>query len=362
LQSINPGFRANGLLTARVQLPATRYGDERRSSAFYTNAVSGISTLPGVQNAAAISFLPLAGLGIGTSFYVANQPAPAPGEAPTTDVRPVTPNFFRTMGIPHVAGRDFASTDSVDSPPVAIVSETLVRRHLSGGTPLGGRLHVSIGRPGGVTVEVVGVVGDVKLTSLEGGARPAIYMPHTQLAIGMMTLVVRTEQDPRSVVKSVGGVVRGIDPELPLADVQTMEEVVDATLARPRAVSVLLSAFALMALALAGVGVYGVMAYSVSQRTREMGVRMALGATPQSIFALVLGESLRIVLVGVGAGLIAAAGLTRLLDTLLYQTDARDPWTFAATALLLVLVATLASYVPARRSTRVVPVEALRAE
>jgi putative ABC transport system permease protein len=362
LQNVNPGFRAEGLLTARVQVPAARYNDDRRSAGFYTNAVEGIATLPGVRGAAAISFLPLAGPGIGTSFWNADQPQPAPGEAPITDVRPVTPNFFRTMGIPHLAGRDFAATDAVDSPHVAIVSQTLVRRHLADGDALGRRLHVNIGPADGMTCEVVGVVGDVKYASLEGETRPAIYIPHTQLAIGLMTLVVRTEQPPMSLVNSVSSVVRELDPELPLADVRSMEEVVDATLARPRTVSVLLTTFALMALVLAGVGVYGVMAYSVSQRTREMGVRMALGATPQSIFRLVLGEALRTVLVGVAAGLAVATGLTRLLETMLYQTEARDPWTFAATALLLVLVATLASYIPARRGTRVAPVEALRAE
>jgi putative ABC transport system permease protein len=362
LQSVDPGFRAEGLLTARVQVPAARYNDDRRSAGFYTNAVAGIATLPGVRDAAAISFLPLAGPGIGTSFWNADQPQPAPGEAPITDVRPVTPNFFRTMGIPHLAGRDFAAADVVDSPLVAIVSQTLVRRHLTDGDPLGRRLHVNIGRASGMICEVIGVVGDVKYASLEGETRPAIYLPHTQLAIGLMTLVVRTEQPPMSLVNSVSSVVRELDPELPLADVRSMAEVVDATLARPRTVSVLLATFALMALVLAGVGVYGVMAYSVSQRTREMGVRMALGATPQSIFRLVLGEALRTVFVGVAAGLVAAAGLTRLLETMLYQTESRDPWTFAATALLLVLVATLASYIPARRGTRVAPVEALRAE
>jgi putative ABC transport system permease protein len=266
------------------------------------------------------------------------------------------------MGIPQVAGRDFALADLMDSRPVAIVSESLVRRHLAGADPIGKRLHVNIGRADGLTFEIVGVVGDVKFTSLEREVRPAVYVPHTQLAIGLMTFVVRTGQAPLSLAKSVGTVVRDIDPELPLADVRSMDDVVDTTLARPRAVSVLLSTFALIALLLAGVGVYGVMAYSVSQRTQEIGVRMALGATSTSIFRLVLGDALRMVLVGVVAGLVVAAELTRLLESLLYQTDARDPWTFAATALLLLIVASLASYVPARRGTRVAPIEALRTE
>ena len=189
-----------------------------------------------------------------------------------------------------------------------------------------------------------------------------MYLPHTQLPIGVMTFVARTPGDPQSLITSVAGAVHALDAELPVADVRTMDEVVDATLARPRVIAVLLTAFALMALALAGVGVYGVMAYSVAQRTREIGVRMALGATPRAVFRLVLGEGLRLVIIGVAAGLLAAGALTRLVETLLYDTPPLDPVTFALTAAVLMLVATLASYVPARRGTSVAPVEALRAE
>jgi putative ABC transport system permease protein len=304
----------------------------------------------------------MAGLGIGTSFFRADRPEPAAGEAPTTDVRPVTPAFFRTMGIPHLSGRDFAASDSLDAPRVAVISETLARRHFPGENPIGRRISVAIGQPGGGPWVIVGVVGGIKMTSLEGEIRPAVYMPHTQLPFGLMTFVVRTEQDPLSLVSTVRRAVQAIDPELPLADVMTMEEVVDATLARPRTVAVLLTAFAIMALVLAGVGVYGVMAYSVAQRTQEIGVRMALGATPQAVFRMVLGQALRLITMGVVAGLMAAAGLTRLLETLLYETEPLDVATFAGTVIVLIAVATLASYVPARRGTRVAPVEALRAE
>ena len=362
LQNVKPGFNPESVLTARVQLPGARYDNERKSAGFFTDAVGRIATLPGVHSAAGVSFLPMAGLGIGTSFYRTDQPQPAPGDLPTTNVRPVTPGFFRTMGIPHLAGRDFTASDTVDSPWVAIVGENLVRRYLPGENPLGKRLHVSIGRREGMTVEIVGVVGDIKMESLEGETRPAVYMPHTQLSIGLMTFVVRTQTEPMSIVKSAAAAVHDIDPELPLADVRTMEDVVGATLARPRTISVLLAAFALMALVLAGVGVYGVMAYSVSQRTQEIGVRMALGATTQSVFRLVLGHALRLVAIGVVTGLIAAAGLTRLLETLLFETEPLDPWAFAVTVTVLVLVATLASYVPARRGMRIAPVDALRAE
>jgi putative ABC transport system permease protein len=362
LQNVDPGFRAEGLLTARVTLPAARYPDSRRSAEFFRSAIERMEPLPGVQSVAGISFLPLAGPGIGTSFYRLDLAKPADGEMPTTDVRPVTPNFFKTMGIPQLAGRDFAASDTADAPLVAIVSEGLVRRYLPGEDPLGKRLQVSVGSAGGMAVEIVGVVGDVRFNSLDTETRAAVYIPLPQLSIGLMSFVVRTDLEPLSLANSVTGVVRSIDPELPVGDVRAMTEVVDATLARPRTVSVLLTAFALIALILAGVGVYGVMAYSVSQRTQEIGVRMALGATAQSVFRLVLGQALRLVVFGVVVGLIAAGVLTRLLETLLFQTEALDPLTFAATAFVLVGVATFASYVPARRGTRIMPTDALRAE
>jgi putative ABC transport system permease protein len=362
LQNVDPGFRADGVLTARVTLPGTRYPDSRKSAEFFSSAIERIAPLPGVQSVAGISFLPLTGPGIGTSFYRLDLAKPADGEMPTTDVRPVTPRFFSTMGIRHLAGRDFQPSDGADAPLVAIVSEGLVRRYLPGEDPLGKRLHVSVGSAAGMQVEVVGVVGDVRFNSLDTETRAAVYIPLPQLSIGLMTFVVRTDLEPLSLANSVTGVIRSLDPELPVADIRAMTEVVDATLARARTVSVLLTAFALIALVLAGVGVYGVMAYSVSQRTQEIGVRMALGATAQSVFRLVLGQALRLVVFGVVAGLIAAGVLTQLLETLLFQTEALDPLTFAATAFMLMAVATFASYVPARRGTRIVPTEALRAE
>jgi putative ABC transport system permease protein len=362
LQNVDPGFRANGLLTARVTLPQARYPENRQAAEFFRNALSRIEQLPGVQSAAGISFLPLTGPGIGTSFYRLDQPRPADGQLPSTEVRPVTPGFFRTMGIRHVAGRDFAPADTGDSPLVAIVSEGLAQRYLPGENPIGKRLQVNAGSDGGMNLEIVGVAGNVKFASLDVDTRATVYVPHSQLALSLVTFVVRTDLEPTSLSTSVGAAVRALDPELPLAEVRTMEEVVESTLARPRAVSVLLTSFAVIALLLAGIGVYGVMAYSVSQRTQEIGVRMALGATSASVFRLVLGQALRLVGLGVVAGLVGAAASTRLLGSLLFQTEALDPLTFAATALMLLIVAAFACYLPARRSTRIAPVEALRTE
>jgi putative ABC transport system permease protein len=266
------------------------------------------------------------------------------------------------MGIPQLAGRDLTAADEVDAPAVAVISESLARRDYPGENPLGKRLYVRIGRPQGTEYEIVGVVGDIRMTSLESAVGPAVYVPHTQLAIGFMTFVVRTDLDPHSLVSGMAAAVRGLDPELPLADVRTMDEVIDQTLARPRVILVLLSVFAVMALVLAAVGVYGVMAFSVAERTHEIGVRMALGATPQSVLRLVIAEAFRLVAIGVGAGLLAAAALAQVLRALVFETDVRDPWTLAVTALLLMLVALAAASVPARRGTRIMPVQALRVQ
>ena len=362
LQNVDPGFRSEGVLTARVALPGSRYPQSRDSAAFFEAAVNQIRELPGVQSVAGTAFLPMTGGGIGTRFYRLDRPTPADGQAPSTQVRPITPGFFRTMGTPLRAGRDFTEADREGAPAVAIVSEGVVRQLYPGENPLGKRLQVNARGPNGQQVEIVGVVGDARLGSLDTETRAAVYLPTAQLSVGLMTFVVRTAVPPLSLANSVAGVVRKLDPEVPVADVRTMEQVLGLSLARPRTLSVLLTAFAVIALLLAAVGVYGVMSYSVSQRTREIGVRMALGATAESVFKMVLGQALRLVAAGTVAGLIAAALLTRLLETLLFQTGTLDRLTFAATATVLVAVATLAALLPARRGTRVSPMEALRAE
>jgi putative ABC transport system permease protein len=362
LQNVDPGMRTEGVMTARVTLSGPSYDTPAKMSGFYTNVLSRIEAIPGVDSAGAVSFLPMTGLGIGTSFYRLDRPRPTEGQLPGTDVRPVTPNFFKTMGIPQIAGRDFTAAETAESPQVAIVNQTMVRQHFANEDPIGKHLQVSIGRPGGMDVEIVGVVGDIKMTALDADINPAVYLPHTQLSIGLMTFVARTSVEPTSITASLARAVRSEDPNLPLADVATMEQVVGNTLARARTVSTLLIVFALIALVLAGVGVYGVMAYSVSQRTQEIGVRMALGATTGSVFTMMLGDAMKLVTIGVVAGVIAAAWLTQFLSSMLFQIGRFDVVTFAVTTVVLAAVATFASYVPARRGMKVTPVEALRAE
>ena len=360
LQSVDPGFRAQGVLTASVQLPATRY-DFPQAGRFFREYLSRIAALPGVQHVAGASCMPVPFGCIGTSFWRADQPRPADGQLSSGQVRPITPAFFKTMGIPHVAGRDFSESDTVDSQPVAIVSEELVRQQFTDGSPLGRRLRINVDHANGrddVEWTVVGIVGNIK-SNLDGPVRQTIFIPLTQRPGRNMNVFVRTHQDPMLLATSVTAVVHAMESEAPI-EVRTLVDVVGSTIARPRAMSVLVGVFALIALALAAVGVYGVMAYSVRERTQEIGVRMALGATAASVFRLVVGQALRLVAIGVAAGLVAAGALTRLLERLLYGVEPLDPWTFGVTALVLLVVATVASYVPARRGMRRAPVDALR--
>jgi putative ABC transport system permease protein len=363
LQSIDPGFDAERVLTARIRLPERQY-DFAKAGNFFRESLTRVSGLPGVESVAGAPCLPLEGPCIGTRFWRVDRPKPAEGQEPSSDVRPVTAAFFRTLGIPHVAGRDFSSADTAISAPVAIVSESLVKQQFAGENPLGRPLHVNnvAHASGRVDMEwtIVGVVRDIKGSSLEADIRATIYVPEPQIPGRNLTFIVRAATDPMSLANSVTRIVHSMDAEVPVSDVRTLQDVVGGTIARPRVISTLVAVFALVALALAAVGVYGVMAYSVSQRTQEIGVRMALGATTKSVFRLVLGQALRLVAVGVVAGLLAAGALTRVLERLLYQIEPLDPWTFGITALVLLIVATLASYIPARRSMRIAPVEALR--
>jgi putative ABC transport system permease protein len=360
LQSSDLGFHVDNVLTADVQLPGVRY-DLTRAGVVLREAMSRIAALPGVQHAAGSSCLPVPFPCIGTSFWRVDQAKPADGQLSSAQVRPITPGFFATLGIPQLAGRDFSDADTADSAPVAVISEALARQHFPDGEPLGRRLRINVDHANGrddVEWTVVGVVGNIK-SSLDGPVRQTIFIPRTQRPGSGITFFVRTAQDPMLLATGVTGVVHSLEPDAPVA-ILTLEAAVGRTIARPRALSALAGVFALVALALAAVGVYGVMAYSVRERTQEIGVRMALGATATSVFGLVLGGGLRLVAIGIAIGLAAAAGLTRLLARLLFDVEPFDPWTFAATAAILFVVAALASYVPARRGTRMAPIEALR--
>jgi len=362
LQSVDLGFRVDGVLTASVQLPTPRY-DFLASGSLFRDAMTRIAALPSVQSVAGASCMPMPFACIGTSFWRIDQPRPEDGQLPTSHVRPVTPNFFTTLSIPPIAGRDFADADTADSTPVAIISQEVVRRQFADGSPLGRKLRINVNHANGrddVEWTIVGVVGDMR-SSLDGPVQQTIFIPRTQRPGGAITFFVHTRQDPLGLASSVTSVVHALEPEAPV-NIRTLDDVVGRTIARPRAISVLVGVFALVALILAAVGVYGVMAYSVKERTQEIGVRMALGASSASVFRMVLGQALHLVLTGIATGLLASAALTRLLAGLLFEVEPLDPTTLAATSLALLTIATVAAYIPARRSMRMAPVDALRTD
>ena len=357
LQEVDPGFNPQHVLTARV----SRMGTAAQSSevAFGHEVVARLTALPGVTAAAATSFLPLDGApGIGSTFLMADRPEPAAGERPVADYRPVTPGYFAALQIPVRAGRDFAETDIADRPRVAIVNEAFVRQLSSDVSPLGRRLNDSLGQ----SQEIVGVVGDVTLGSLNDEHRPAIYLPFAQLPVGSLTFVVRASGDPGLLGRLVEAAVREVDPAQPVSDIRPLTEVVSKSLTRPRVASAALGTFAALALLLAAVGVYGVVAHGVSQRRAEFGVRLALGAQPADVVRLVLRQSMTMVLSGVVAGALLAIPLSASLQSLLFGVGPGDPATIVTMAAVLVAAGSLATYVPARTGTRVDPVAALRGE
>jgi putative ABC transport system permease protein len=308
----------------------------------------------------AVSGLPLTGLGGGTTFAVDGRPAPPPDQRPIGLLRSATPAYFRAMGIPLVAGRGFADSDASQAPPVILVNQTLARRFWPQADPMGGRLVLDANN--GRVAEIVGVVGDVKPDRIEAEDWPTIYNPYAQAPVATMAMVVRTAGPPLSLASAVERELHQLDPDQPVADVRSMDEVVDKAIAGARFNTALLAVFAQIAFVLAAVGIYGVISYDVSQRTHEIGIRVALGAQPDAVLKLILGQGARLAAYGIAAGLAAAFGLTRLMATMLYGVKPTDAWTFAAISVLLGVVALAASYLPSRRAMALDPVAALRHE
>jgi len=303
----------------------------------------------------------LDGLGAATRFSVPDRPAPPQGQEPVADVRIVSGDYFRAMGVPLVRGRLFAEHEIRDPSTVVVVNEAMVREMWRNEDPIGRRLVVSWGNPA-ITDEVVGVVGDVRLVSLDGEVRPTVYWPHNRTAYPALTVVMRGAIDASSLTSAAIAQVRALDPQQPVANVRTMEDVVTASVGQRRLVMLLAGLFAGVALLLAAVGLYGVLAYLVAERTREIGVRVALGAPRGAVLGLVVRRGLALTALGVLAGLAGAAALTRLMQNLLFDVTPSDPVTYGTVVGVLVAVALAASLVPAWRATRVDPVTALRAE
>jgi putative ABC transport system permease protein len=360
LRSVNPGFQPAGVLTARIPVAGGRNTAQEHRVAFFQQLSERVASLPGVRSVGAINGVPLSGLGVGSPFAVDGRPAPSPEQRPTAVLRSVTPGYFRTMEIPLLAGRLLNDSDNREARPVILVNQTLARRFWPGTNAVGGRIAVDLyaGRIG----EIVGVVGDVKPERFEGEDWPTIYCPYAQAPVAWMTLTVRAAKAPMALAPALTREIHLLDPDQPVAEVRPMEEVVDQAVANARFNARLLAVFATAAFALAAVGIYGVIAYDVSQRRNEIGIRMALGARPGDVLRMILGQGAKLAVYGIVAGLAGATALTRLMASMLFEVKPTDAWTFAAISILLAVVALAASYLPSRRAMALDPMTALRHE
>jgi putative ABC transport system permease protein len=361
LLAVDPGFNAENLLTLRLALPMTKYPEDAQLAAFHQQLITRVESLPGVKGVGSVDILPLLG-GNTARFIAEGQPAPAPGEELEANIRDVNSSYFRVMGVPLVRGRYFTDQDKQGAPSVVIVNQTLANRLFPGQDAVGQRLkYTSIEIP---PFEIVGVVGDEKVTGLDKAITPVVYGPYLQAPNNSISLVIRTDSDPEALANAVRGEIKALDPDLPVFDVRTMEQIIErspSTFLR-RYPAFLIGVFATVALLLAMVGIYGVISYSVTQRTHEIGVRMALGAGRSDIFKMILGQGMILTIMGIGCGLLAALVLTRFLSSLLFNVSATDPLTYIVVSLPLIGVALLACYIPARRATKVDPMVALRYE
>jgi putative ABC transport system permease protein len=364
LGKVHSGLETEQLLTARVTLPPIAYSDANEIARFYEQLIARLRVLPSVRAASTVLPLPLSGSISTTQFDLPEHPLPE-NEQPISTTRLIGFDYFQTVGMPLLRGRSFADSDRLDSKPVAIVNERFVQKYFRGEDPVGKQI-----KPGWSVTdqppqlrEIVGVVGNAKSLSLRDEFEPEVYLPVAQVPWPVATILLRTEtSNPAAMVKTLRSELDRIDPGLPITDVRVFEEYRAASVAGARFNALLLSIFGAVALILTSVGIYGVIAYSVSQRTGEIGIRMALGALPSSIFRLVVGQGMTLVLISIAIGLLGAVACTHVMTSLLFGITARDPITFVSIATLIAAVAFLACWLPARRAARINPIEALRIE
>jgi predicted permease len=360
-QAVNPGFNADHVLALDVLLPAKQYDTGEQKDHFFAQALDRLRALPGVTSASAVLCPPIVGTCWTSVYLVSDRPVPPQAEIPNSVFNVATPDYFRTMQVPLLQGRLFAASDDAKAPPVIIINQTLADKWWPHQSPLGKRIKQGFPQDKSPYREIVGVVRDLKQDGPDGQQLPEVFEPMAQNPSEAMTVVARTGPDPLTLAKAAENAIQSVDKDLPVSAIQPMTQYVSESLARRRFSTLLLGLFGGLALVLAAVGIYGVMAYTVAQRTREIGIRTALGAQRSQIL-LILGRGGILALAGVGLGLASALGLTRLMASLLYGVRATDPWTFAGVAILLTLVALAACYIPARRATKVDPMVALRYE
>jgi putative ABC transport system permease protein len=361
LQSVETGFNARNVLTMRVALPGRVYDQDGKIVNFFNRAVEGLQALPGVESAGAVNFLPFAGPGAVTGFRVDGRPEPPPDRRMITGVSVTDQNFFRTLQIPLKRGRLFTEQETGEMRHVVLINEALARKYFPNEEQLGKPIMIGL-RNGNTPSEIIGVVGDVKQAGFDREAEPMAYWPIPKSTYRTMTFVIRAKSEANALAPAARDVIRSLDAQQPVADVRTLESLLGSSIARQRFNTLLLAVFAMLALLLSAIGVYGVMAYSVAQRTQEIGIRVALGARSRDVLKLVVGQGMKLALTGVVIGLIGALALTRLMSNLLFDVSATDPLTFIIVATLLIAAALVACWIPARRATKVDPMVALRCE
>ncbi len=366
LQSVAAGFRTDHLLAADIPLSPAAYKNPQQKFEFFDRLLARIQVLPGVRSSGAASFLPMSGNGSVIHFNIFGRPPKSPHEFIAAGYRTITPNYLETLGVPLLAGRMITEADSEKAPAVVVINASMAHEFFGNPSPLGKKMQIGALPDSAVPwMEIVGVVGDVR-SGLSIEPQSEMYLPYKQadavLPVFQLSVLLRTTLDPAAEASALRSALHDIAPNQPLVDVRTMEDSMAASVSEPRFRTWLLALFALLALVLATIGIYGVISYSVSQRTHEIGIRMAMGAEPREMFRLVTGQALRLAVTGVVIGTVISLGLTRVLQVFLYQVSALDPLTFASVAGVLTVVAVLASYVPARRATRVDPLVALRYE
>ncbi len=362
LLGINPGFDPKNILAMRISAGSS-YDDDQKQARFFHQIIEKVKALPGIESVGAVSDLPLSGGEEIDQFTVEGSPVPSNyNDTPLGDYRFVDEGYFSTLKIPLIAGRHFSEQDTETAPPVIIINESLARRFYADTQPIGKRIKPGDFESRAPWATVVGVVKDVKHTTLEQETRPQLYFPYQQKLWGILTIVARSDSDSRSLSAAMRNAVWEVDKDQPITSLKMMEEFLADAVSQKRFNAILLAAFALVAMVLASVGIYGVMSYTVTQRTHEIGIRIALGAKQRDVFKMVVGQGLKLTLAGVAIGLTAAFALTRLMESLLYNVSATDPATFIVISIVLAGVALAACAVPARRATKVDPMVALRYE
>ena len=361
LRAVDPGLDPSGVAVARINVPESRYPENEQIARFFQDVIDRVSALPGVESAGAVMALPLSGSAATLTFLIEGVPQPEPGTDPVTEYQVVSSGYFTTMRIPLLAGRFFTELDDADedSPGVAIVSETMARRFFPGEDPVGKRINFGDYDNESSWVTIVGVVGSIRHFNLDVAPEPEVYLPFPQDPWVYMSVVARTAGDPAALLPSMRQAVLDVDPDQPVYALTTMEEVLADNVADSRFLSLLLEIFALTAAILAAVGIYSVISYTVSQRYRELGIRIALGAGRTNILQLVMKQGLTPVLYGIGIGVAGAIVTTRFLESQLYEVSTVDPLSFIVIPLFVVVTAVVSVSLPARRAVTIPPVEAL---